>query len=397
MDEAGPGRGAGQHSGRALSPDNGFWRLHTDVSAHPPPAAGENQMGRCLQLSILLVVLPCAGCDLFQGEPPDAAALVGLAATIAAPAPAAKDAQDAPVPGAGMSAASAGFDPASVPVTSANLPPFPFFKTPEGLESTYSDKERDIPYDGQYFIAGDSAVLVEGRIFRDRFSLAREERPYSELEFHRNYENAIAALGGRKINTAQYTREVVEAAGGRGVIEKNDFGAVAVPDYRHDSYLLRTADKEYWIDISSGAIPLHGYVVVLERKAMQQSVAFLDAAAMQQAIDRDGRVALHVNFDVDKATLRPDAQPVVEEIGKLLSAAPALRLSIEGHTDDTGDAAHNQELSSARARSVLGALVGLGVEPSRLQSKGYGQDKPLADNGTEAGRAENRRVELVKR
>jgi outer membrane protein OmpA-like peptidoglycan-associated protein len=80
-----------------------------------------------------------------------------------------------------------------------------------------------------------------------------------------------------------------------------------------------------------------------------------------------------------------------------LSAAPALRLSIEGHTDDTGDAAHNQELSSARARSVLGALVGLGVDPSRLQSKGYGQDKPLADNATKAGRAENRRVELVKR
>lgn len=359
-------------------------------------------MGRYLPLSILLMVVSCAGCDRLQSEPPDAAALAGLAATIAAPAPAPTPtptpaAQDAPAPGAATPPATAGFDPASVPVTSASLPPFPFFETPDGLQSTYGDKERDIPYDGQYFIAGDTPVLVEGRIFHDRFALTRDERPYTELEFHRNYANAIAALGGRKINTVQYTREVAATAGGRGVIEKNHYGAVAVPDYRHDSYLLRSADKEYWIDISTGAIPLHGYVVVLERKAMQQSVAFLDAAAMKQAIDRDGRVALHVNFDTDKASLRPDARPTLEEIGKLLSADPALQLSIEGHTDDTGGAAHNQELSAARARSVLGALVGLGVEPSRLQSKGYGQDKPLADNATEAGRALNRRVELVRR
>lgn len=346
-------------------------------------------MGRCLLLSILSAVALCAACDHVQGTPSDAEALVGFAATIAAPEPA-PAAPDAP-------AATGGFDAASVPVTSAGLPPFPFFKTPEGLESSYDDKQRNIPYDGQYFIAGDKAVLVEGRIFRDRFNLAREQRPYSELEFHRNYENAIAALGGRKINTTQYTAEVAEAAGGRDAIEKHHYGAVAVPDYRHDSYLLRTADKEYWIDISSGAIPLHGYVVVLERKAMQQSVGFLDAAAMKQALDKDGRVALHINFDVDKATLRPDAQPVIDEIGKLQAADPALQLSIEGHTDNTGSAAHNQELSAARARSVLGALVGLGVDPSRLQSKGYGQDKPVADNATEAGRAENRRVELVKR
>ena len=130
---------------------------------------------------------------------------------------------------------------------------------------------------------------------------------------------------------------------------------------------------------------------------MKQSLGFLDASAMKKAIDADGRVALYVNFDVDKATLRPDAQPTIAEIEKLLGGDPALRLSVEGHTDNTGTPAHNQELSTARARSVLGALVGLGIDPARLQSKGFGQDKPLADNGSEDGRAKNRRVELVKR
>lgn len=141
---------------------------------------------------------------------------------------------------------------------------------------------------------------------------------------------------------------------------------------------------------------LHGYVVVLEREGMKQSVALLDAAAMKKEIDAKGRVALYINFDVDKATLRPDAQPTIDEINKLLAGDTALRLSIEGHTDNTGTPAHNQDLSAARARSVLGALVGLGIDPARLQSKGFGQDKPIADNGTEDGRAKNRRVELVK-
>src|SRR5690606_19319342 len=288
------------------------------------------------------------------------------------------------------------FDPGSVPVSTATLPPFPFFDAPDGLASTLKADERELSYDGQYFLAGDKAILVEGRIFRDKYNLANKARPYTALEFHRNYQDAIAELGGAKINTVQYTPEVARAAGGRAVIEKNHYGAVAVPGYRHDSYLLRTPEKEYWIDVSSGSIPLHGYVVVLERKAMARSLGFLDAAAMKQALDADGRIALQVNFDVDKATIRADAQPLVEQIAKLLEADPGLRLSIEGHTDDTGDAAHNRELSTARARSVLGALVGLGVDPGRLQSKGFGQDEPVADNATEEGRAKNRRVELVK-
>lgn len=296
-----------------------------------------------------------------------------------------------------FAALPADFDPASVPLSTATLPPFPFFKAPDGLKSVVPEKDREVAYDGQHFIAGDKAVLVEGRIFHDKYNLANKARPYTALEFHRNYQDAIAELGGVKINTAQYTPAVAKAAGGRAVIEQNQYGAVAVPSYRHDSYLLRTSEKEYWIDVSSGAIPLHGYVVVLERKAMARSLGFLDAAAMKQALDADGRVALQVNFDVDKATIRSDAQPLLAEIAKLLAGDEALRLSIEGHTDNTGGAEHNLALSTARARSVLGALVGLGVDPSRLQSKGHGQQEPVADNATEAGRAKNRRVELVKR
>src|SRR3546814_7156277 len=155
-------------------------------------------------------------------------------------------------------------------------------------------------------------------------------------------------------------------------MENGMLGAVASPDYGRDRYLIRAPGHEYWIDVSTGSIPLHGYVVVVEREAMTQSLGFLDAAAMKQAIDRDGRVALSVNFDIDKATLRPDAKPVIAEIHALLDANPSLELSIEGHTDNTGDAARNRSLSADRARAVAAALVALGVGPGRRPARTRG-------------------------
>ena len=85
------------------------------------------------------------------------------------------------------------------------------------------------------------------------------------------------------------------------------------------------------------------------------------------------------------------------EVLTLLQTSPDLRLDVEGHTDNTSTPAHNQQLSEARAQTVLAALTAQGIAGSRLRAAGFGQTRPLADNATEAGRAKNRRVELVKR
>ncbi|MGI4886715.1 MAG: OmpA family protein [Janthinobacterium lividum] len=108
-------------------------------------------------------------------------------------------------------------------------------------------------------------------------------------------------------------------------------------------------------------------------------------------------MALYLNFDTDKATLRPDAQPTLAEVLKLLEQSPGLRLAVQGHTDNAGTPAHNQQLSEARARAVVAALAQGGTAPDRLLAAGFGQTRPVAPNATEAGRAQNRRVELVQR
>jgi outer membrane protein OmpA-like peptidoglycan-associated protein len=84
-------------------------------------------------------------------------------------------------------------------------------------------------------------------------------------------------------------------------------------------------------------------------------------------------------------------------IATLLKSNPTLKLGVEGHTDNVGDAASNKKLSEARAKSVTAAIVASGVDAARLSAAGFGQEKPVADNRTEEGRAKNRRVELVKK
>ena len=120
------------------------------------------------------------------------------------------------------------------------------------------------------------------------------------------------------------------------------------------------------------------------------------AAKLRAALDKDGHVALYgIYFDTNKDVLRPDSEPTLQQILALLHDAPRLSVEIQGHTDSTGAKEHNQQLSLARAESVMRWLTEHGVAAARLTAKGYAETRPVADNKTPEGRARNRRVELA--
>ncbi len=113
---------------------------------------------------------------------------------------------------------------------------------------------------------------------------------------------------------------------------------------------------------------------------------------------QDTRLELNdrVEFDVDQATLRPEAFPILDAVAKALVAHPEIKkVRIEGHTDNTASADYNLPLSERRAETVLKYLVDHGVAAGRLEAKGYGLTRPIADNATEEGRFQNRRVEFA--
>jgi outer membrane protein OmpA-like peptidoglycan-associated protein len=135
---------------------------------------------------------------------------------------------------------------------------------------------------------------------------------------------------------------------------------------------------------------------IVDEAELDPSLAF-GAEEMLAAIGRDGRVAVYgLLFATDRADLQPGSGPVLDEVAKLLALDPKLRVEVQGHTDATGTAERNRELSRQRAETVVRALGLYGVVPARLVAKGHGADRPVGDNATDEGRKKNRRVELVK-
>jgi outer membrane protein OmpA-like peptidoglycan-associated protein len=204
----------------------------------------------------------------------------------------------------------------------------------------------------------------------------------SQLQVLRNYENAFKAKGWTIQASAnpQNLDQPVTA-------EKKDKGM--------DTWVTVLTQKIN--DDAEGRGVILYDINVIEIGEMEQ-VLEIDESGMKKALDTTGKVVLHgINFDTGKATVKDDSYPLLDEVGKLLNDDKNLKLSIEGHTDNVGDKASNQKLSEARAAAVKDYLVkNAKVDAVRLTTKGFGDTKPIADNSTNEGKAQNRRVELVK-
>jgi outer membrane protein OmpA-like peptidoglycan-associated protein len=138
-----------------------------------------------------------------------------------------------------------------------------------------------------------------------------------------------------------------------------------------------------------GAGPKLGYRMVRFAESMPD---------FSQIISSSGRyTARGILFDTDSDVIKPESGPVIKQIARGLETNPNLKLMIEGHTDSVGDAAHNLDLSKRRAEAVKAVLIGqFNIDASRLSATGLGSTKPVDSNDTPQGRAQNRRVELVK-
>ncbi len=139
-------------------------------------------------------------------------------------------------------------------------------------------------------------------------------------------------------------------------------------------------------------------VDVLETKAREQKMVTVSSGEMAQAISTGGRIALYgIYFDFNKADVKPESDPTLEQIARLLKESPSLKVLVVGHTDNVGSFSFNMDLSQRRAAAVVAALRARhGVGKDRLSPVGVSYASPVASNKTEEGRAKNRRVELVE-
>ncbi len=133
-------------------------------------------------------------------------------------------------------------------------------------------------------------------------------------------------------------------------------------------------------------------------KQKDNNMVVIKANKMKEKISKEGKIALYgIYFDTDKAVVKPESEPTIKEIAKLLKDNPKLKLLIVGHTDNQGTFVYNKGLSERRAKAVVKELVTkYGINANRLHPVGVSYAAPVASNNTKEGRAKNRRVELVE-
>lgn len=229
---------------------------------------------------------------------------------------------------------------------------------------------------------------LEGRVTRRVY---RNPGGRSTLEIVRNYRQALESRGLR----VDWACDGREGCGNR-FKPVNGMNTGVGGDLRYFTGALRAPDGGNAF-VAIAVNPQRTFLDIVETAAMDTGM--VSAEGLGAALDADGQVVLEgLYFASGSAELLPESDAAIAAAAGLLAARPDLRLEVQGHTDNVGNEAANLTLSRRRAQAVADALVnGHGIASSRLGVRGFGQSQPVADNRTEASRAQNRRVELVRR
>lgn len=282
------------------------------------------------------------------------------------------------------------FDLEKIPVV-ANVGEFPYFSAPNSYK--YSS-EKNKEYEEKYFFYDNGLVkVVGGKYFHTQIH-PEDNVEFSETFVLNNYKKAIKKAGGVELYSGPIPFKATDL-----ITEKKPAYTRDLYDYQSTQYkqfVIRTPNENIWIELNYGGNVNFIDLTVVKEEKLKESIAIIKADDMQKELEVSGKAVVYIKFDIDKATLKQDGEQAVEEIAKLLNSTKSLKLSIEGHTDNTGSAAHNKTLSQKRAETVLNSLVSTGIEKSRLKAVGFGGEKPLVPNNTEENKSKNRRVELVK-
>jgi OOP family OmpA-OmpF porin len=233
-------------------------------------------------------------------------------------------------------------------------------------------------YDAQEFsvydFATDPVTHVEGRFWKIDYVVPDNGKKSGPVQIARNYTDLFVKRGGKKV------ADSVSSGGGTSVA------------------WMPAGGKKIWVQIDINNEGEQYSLIVVEEAAMEQKVEFT-AMELAKALADTGSVALYgILFDTGKATIKPESVKALASVGDLLKSQAALKLEIQGHTDNVGTAAANLKLSQDRAAAVKAYLVQtFAIAADRLSAVGLGDTKSVGDNTTDAGRAKNRRVELVKK
>lgn len=286
--------------------------------------------------------------------------------------------------------ASANFNINEIPISSADLGDFPFINLPLDLKEMNKPLIR--PFDICYFPIQGIMTAFEGKLYKTNISAVRGKE-FSQHFFEKSMADYLQSLGATKIYDGEISKEEFDRYNKLDP-NKGDEGDIGYFGQNIKFWVIRNEAKgniyvQYHSNNASAALN------ILQEDSFEQTITKVTAKEIINDFIKNGKSILYINFDIDKSSITEQGEEIVEQIAEALNNKNNLKVEVHGHTDDTGDATHNKNLSYERANSVIQSLVIRGIDKDRLTAKGYGAEKPLAENNTEENKSKNRRVELV--
>jgi len=275
---------------------------------------------------------------------------------------------------------------------------FPFITAPKGLKI---NNEKDgvsefFEFEKMENYTGKEVITTEGKLAILSFDGA-DGKDFNQRIFDKSVYDYLGKIGAMQLYKGEYPSD-------EAMIKKlnenmwngkyRTAGLMKESESPFGVYAFKNNGRKYILNVQSNSA--QGSIFLMELQDLEQTIEKYSAAQMKTDIEANGKAILNINFDTDKATLQPEGQETVDEIFVLLNDNKNLKISIEGHTDDTGTPQRNKQLSADRANTVLRYLTGKGIDVKRLKAAGFGSEKQLVPNNSEANKAKNRRVELVK-
>lgn len=274
-----------------------------------------------------------------------------------------------------------------------DVPPYPGAKMSHYDFKEYEEFQLILskPYRRGGDYVADKLMPLEGAVTYIHYDTPKSA---SALQIFRNYQSALRRSGFTELFTCERPCTESNLSDFQKLMKARDLYL----NYSRDNQYLAAQRGNTYVSmwVNDGGI----WQFVVEKGQLDDGrIAVSGNSPIAKSLSENGKVDLYgFQFDTGKATLTAASAATLKELGKVLQDNPALQLDIIGHTDDVGGADANQQLSEARASAVAMALATQqGIDMGRLNASGRGMTQPVAPNTTDAGRAKNRRVEIVAR
>lgn len=302
-----------------------------------------------------------------------------------------------PVQAQPKTTATTGLDPKSIPVSKADLGLFPYVKTLPNFTASDSmtlEQNRTYFFDGKTYFTVDGQVSSQVLRVRDR-----TKKIASEFQIVQSFDQLVATLGGKKIYEGKLPDDLLKKTINYDLVELGSRHQVAPSAYYGVSeYVIKTADKEVWLQVVAASIGSEFYnLLVVEKQNQLLSTNINKENVLLTDLERTAKTVVYLDFELDKADLLTQSKDELLALVGVFQAHPAWKLQLAVHSAPVGKADYILGLTEKRAVALKDALVSLGVKPAQIEVAGLGDTKPLVGNETEAGRRTNTRVEVVKR